>query len=170
MSDDSPDMRYILQSRRAPAAVTDCSVGLRAGAGADPGCTVPEHTRHLCCGATGILPVLLQDGPARQTLSPSPSPSPAEPLPSLPEGADAGMKEFLEFLVLLRLQGREIEARRARAWEGHRGHVGCLTQRGGAAKRPHAAHPAAAESPAQPSPGSVLTFNLPWSVILKSLN
>lgn len=29
MSDDSPDMRYILQSRRAPAAVTDCGAGLR---------------------------------------------------------------------------------------------------------------------------------------------
>lgn len=118
MSDDSPDMRYILQSRRAPAAVTDCSVGLRAGAGAAPGCTVPEHTRHLCRGATGISPVPLQDGAARRTLSPSPSPSPspAEPLPSLPEGADAGMKEFL---VLVRLQGRAIEAGRARAWGGH---------------------------------------------------
>lgn len=46
MSDDSPDMRYILQSRRAPAAVTDCSAGLHAGAGAAPGCTIPEHTRH----------------------------------------------------------------------------------------------------------------------------
>lgn len=29
MSDDSPDMRYILRSRRAPAAVTDCGAGLR---------------------------------------------------------------------------------------------------------------------------------------------
>lgn len=124
MSDDSPDMRYILQSRRAPAAVTDCSVGLRAGAGAAPGCTVPEHARHLCCGATGILSVLLQDGAALRTLSPSPSPSPAEPLPSLPEGADAGVKEFLEFLVLVRLRGREMEAGRARAWARGVSHPG----------------------------------------------
>lgn len=73
MSDDSPDMRYILQSRRAPAAVTDCSAGLRAGAGAAPGCTVPEHTRHLCRGATGISPLPLQDGAAPQ---PCPHPRP----------------------------------------------------------------------------------------------
>lgn len=71
MSDDSPDMRYILQSWRAPAAVTDCSVGLRAGAGAAPGCTVPKHTRHFCCRDIGILLVLLQDGAA-----PRPCPHP----------------------------------------------------------------------------------------------
>lgn len=33
MSDDSPDTRYRLQHRAAPAAVTDCSTGPRAGGG-----------------------------------------------------------------------------------------------------------------------------------------
>lgn len=47
MSDDSPDMRYILQSRRAPAAVTDCGAGLRAGAGAAP--AAPAPNTHSAC-------------------------------------------------------------------------------------------------------------------------
>lgn len=90
MSDDSPDMRYILQSRRAPAAVTDCSAGLRAGAGAAPGCTVPEHTRPLCRGAAGISPVLLQDGAAPRP-RPHPCPRPLQShCPGCPKGPMLG--------------------------------------------------------------------------------
>lgn len=121
MSDDSPDMRYILQSRRAPAAVTDCSAGLRAGAGAAPGCTVPQHTRRLCRGATGISPVLLQDG-QHPTLSPSPALALSPSLSPLPADPSRGCGAPHAGAIA----GQDDRGEEGTGLEWHCGRAGCL--------------------------------------------
>lgn len=58
--------------------------------------------------------------------------------------------------MIVRLQGRAIEAGRAQGWEGHCGHAGCLTQVGGQQDGPALRTPwwgKALLSPAQASPG-----------------